>query len=416
LRGRGWGHGLSCGAVKIRAVTLGFELPAPRVAAAPFERAAHFLARARQAFAAAGLEVQTGRAAGPDLGRTIERLGPRGLAGWAAETSAAAGAAGIDYLSLGRIPPVAHEVVGELLAPMLAAAGDRLFASADLVEGSLPSVAMAAACAHAVKALAARTPLGFGNLRFAATANCPPNIPFLPAAYHVGGPPRFAIAVQAADVAVTALSGPGGMSAIEDRLVEAFEAAAAPVERVALAVEAESGYPFVGIDLSPAPFPADSDSIAGALEAAGVERFGAPGTLYLAAMLTRAIRRTRIRRSGFSGLMLPVLEDAVLARRMADGGRASSLHELLLYSAVCGTGLDTVPLPEDISEAELAGAYLDVAALSVALGGKPLTARLLPVPGAQAGDPTAYTFEYFANSRVLPAAGAGAAGVLDRGQ
>jgi uncharacterized protein (UPF0210 family) len=92
------------------------------------------------------------------------------------------------------------------------------------------------------------------------------------------------------------------------------------------------------------------------------------------------------------------------------------LHELLLYSAVCGTGLDTVPLPEDVSEAELAGAYLDIGAMSIALGGKPLTARLLPVPGAHAGDMTRLNFDYVANTRVLPAAGAGAAGVLARGQ
>jgi uncharacterized protein (UPF0210 family) len=104
----------------------------------------------------------------------------------------------------------------------------------------------------------------------------------------------------------------------------------------------------------------------------------------------------------------------VLARRAAEC--PPSLHELLLYSAVCGTGLDTIPLPEAVSEAELAGVYLDVAALSVALDGKPLTARLLPVPGAKAGDPTTFTFDYFANSRVLPVSGAGAPGVLERGQ
>ena len=92
------------------------------------------------------------------------------------------------------------------------------------------------------------------------------------------------------------------------------------------------------------------------------------------------------------------------------------MHELLLYSAVCGTGLDTVPLPQDISEAELAGAYLDVAALSLALDGKPLTARLLPVPGAAAGDMTTYAFDYFCNTRVLPACNAGSTGILARGQ
>jgi uncharacterized protein (UPF0210 family) len=111
--------------------------------------------------------------------------------------------------------------------------------------------------------------------------------------------------------------------------------------------------------------------------------------------------------------MLPLLEDSVLARRAAD--RQPSLYELLLLSAVCGTGVDTIPLPGETSEAELAGIFLDVAALSIALGGKPLTARLMPVPGASAGDPTQYAFDYFANSRVLSAAGGGATGILSRG-
>ena len=398
--------------VKIRAVTLGFDLPHPAVVTAPFEAAARFLTAARAAFDAAGVEVQTTRVAGPDLGPTLASDGSD-VASWAADTEAAARSSGIDYLSLGRLPAIAHQFVAERVAPILAA-GETIFFSADLIDGRLPSVAMAAACARAVKQLASMTPLGFGNLRFAATAHCPPNIPFLPAAYHAGGPPRFSIAVQAADVVVDALGASGGTSEIEDGLVDRLEAAAAPVERTADALAAESGFDFVGIDLSPAPFPSDEISIGAALERGGVDRFGAPGTLYLSAMLTRAIRRTRVRRCGFSGLMLPLLEDSVLARRAAE--RPPSLHELLLYSAVCGTGLDTLPLPEDVSEAELAGVYLDVAALSVALNGKPLTARLLPVPGAQAGDSTTFTFDYFANSRVLPARGAGAARIVERGQ
>jgi uncharacterized protein (UPF0210 family) len=397
--------------LKIRAVTLGMELPAPQARPEPFAAAAEFLGEARGAFGAAGLEVQTTRLAGPEL-----VAGPTELVGWAADTEQAASAAGIEYLSLGRLSADADgiQIVAEQVAPVLAA-GSIAFLSADLLDPRtrLPSVPMAAACARAVRALAVSTDLGFGNLRFCATAHCPPNIPFLPAAYHGGGPPKFSVAVQAADVVLGALGGAGGMGASEDRLVEALEAAAAPIERVADALSAASGFAFIGIDLSPAPFPTDDVSIGAALEAGGVERFGAPGTLYVAALVTRAIRRTRLRRCGYSGLMLPVLEDSVLARRMAE--RPMSLHELLVYSAVCGTGLDTVPLPGDVSEAELAGVYLDVAALSVALDGKPLTARLLPVPGASAGEATTYTFDYFANSRVPPAVGWGAAGVLARG-
>jgi uncharacterized protein (UPF0210 family) len=405
--------GATISSEKIRAVTLGLDLtgPGPEMVNAPLQAAGHFLADSRQAFADAGIEVQTTRAAGADLGLALAR--GRDLSAWTVETERSAHENGIEYLAFGRVSANHHEFVAKDLAGILAASKIGFF-SADLIHGRLPSVAMAHACARAVKQLSATTELGFGTLRFAATAHCPPNIPFLPAAYHAGGPPQFSIAVEAADVVVEAFAAPGGMSEVEDRLVDRLETACAPVERVAEELSAKHTYAFAGIDLSPAPFPADEASIGGAIERAGVERFGAPGTLYVAAAITRAIRRTRVRRCGFSGLMLPLLEDSVLARRAAEC--PPSVHELLLYSAVCGTGLDTIPVPGDIPEAELAGVYLDVAALSVALNGKPLTARLMPVPGAAAGDWTAYTFDYFANSRVLRPAGAGAVGVLERGQ
>jgi uncharacterized protein (UPF0210 family) len=404
--------GATISTVKIRAVTLGLDLPLPDVVDEPFVAAGRFLAAARRAYDHAGIDVQTTRVAGSDLGPHLLDLCD-GLPAWAARTEAVARASGVEYLSLGRLPAAAHLLVADQVAPILAS-GEMAFVSADLVDGRLPSVAMAQACARAVKQLAAGTAQGFGNLRFAATAHCPPNIPFLPAAYHGGGAPKFSLAVQAADVVVEAFDGPGGMSDIEDRLVGGLEAACEPLERVAQQLAAEHGYPFVGIDLSPAPFPDEMISIGTAIERAGVDRFGAPGTLYVSALITRAIRRTQVRRCGFSGLMLPLLEDSVLARRAAES--PSSLHELLIYSAVCGTGLDTVPLPGDISESELAGIYLDVAALSLALDGKPLTVRVMPVPGAAAGDLTSFNFDYFANSRVLPQAGAGVAGILERGQ
>src|SRR5260370_19966544 len=147
------------------------------------------------------MDAQTTRAAVPSLSPAVGKLGGVGLASWTRQAEAAARAAGIDFLSFGRLPATAHDVVAEHLAPILAA-GEVGFLSADLVDGRLPSVAMAGACAKAVKQLAGSTPQGFGNLRFAATANCPPNIPFLPAAFHVGGSPQFAIPVHPAHALV----------------------------------------------------------------------------------------------------------------------------------------------------------------------------------------------------------------------
>ena len=102
--------------------------------------------------------------------------------------------------------------------------------------------------------------------------------------------------------------------------------------------------------------------------------------------------------------MLPVLEDSILARRTAEG--TFGLTDLLLASTVCGTGLDTVPLPGDVSEEALAALIGEVATLAFQLE-KPLTARLLPVPGKRAGErrattsPTSRTVECCPYNRLM---------------
>ena len=161
----------------------------------------------------------------------------------------------------------------------------------------------------------------------------------------------------------------------------------------------EHGWRFAGLDFSLAPFPGEARSIGRAIEELGVDCFGAPGTLFAASLVTDCLRRARYPRCGFNGLMIPVLEDSRLAQRCREG--RFSVNDLLLYSAVCGTGLDTVPLPGETSEDELSAILLDVAALAVRLQ-KPLTARLMPIPGARAGDPTHFDFPYLADCRVLP--------------
>ncbi len=138
------------------------------------------------------------------------------------------------------------------------------------------------------------------------------------------------------------------------------------------------------------------------MERLGVPQLGLNGSLAAAAFVADTLDRGRWKRAGFNGLMLPVLEDSILAARSQD---SLTLKDLLLYSAVCGTGLDTVPLPGDASPEQLSAVLLDLAALSVRLD-KPLTARLMPVPGKKAGDPTSFDFSFFANGYImaLPAA------------
>jgi uncharacterized protein (UPF0210 family) len=96
--------------------------------------------------------------------------------------------------------------------------------------------------------------------------------------------------------------------------------------------------------------------------------------------------------------MLPVLEDPVLARRAAES--RYTLRELLLYSSVCGTGLDVVPLAGDTPTDVLTSLIGDVAALSAKLH-KPLSARLFLIPGKKAGEMAEFNNPFLTSSIIM---------------
>jgi hypothetical protein len=130
----------------------------------------------------------------------------------------------------------------------------------------------------------------------------------------------------------------------------------------------------------------------------GVPHIGQHGSLFAAAVLTEAIDRADFPHTGFSGFMQPILEDSILARRAAEG--TLTVKDALLYSAVCGTGLDTIPLPGNTPAENIVPLLLDLCALALRLD-KPLTARLMPIPGKKAGEETNFDFAFFAPSRVM---------------
>lgn len=127
-------------------------------------------------------------------------------------------------------------------------------------------------------------------------------------------------------------------------------------------------------------------------------RFGQAGTLTAAALITQVLKTMNLKACGYSGLMLPVLEDSGLAARNREG--TFRLMDLLTLSAVSGTGLDTIPLPGEITLRELEAILLDVASLATALR-KPLSARLFPIPGKEAGEMTTFEFPYFTNTTIF---------------
>ena len=317
--------------------------------------------------------------------------------------------AGADYLSLGPVQLTHDEAWLEWLPELLGAA-DMIFASAEVADRrGRVDLGRAAAVARVIQATSTTRPDGFGNLYFTALANCPPGSPFFPVAYHDGGSPSFAIAVQAADLALSAVTAAATLEEARRRLVAAIEREAERLGEAARRLEASHALTYRGIDFSLAPFPEPENSLGAALEALGIPAVGTAGSLFAAAFITEAIGRARFPRCGFSGLMLPVLEDSVLAARAAEG--MLSVGDLLSYAAVCGVGLDTVPVPGAISVESLTAILLDVAALAVRLD-KPLTARLMPLPGLKAGDAVTFDFPYFADSRVMAVSGDGLSDLL----
>jgi uncharacterized protein (UPF0210 family) len=68
---------------------------------------------------------------------------------------------------------------------------------------------------------------------------------------------------------------------------------------------------------------------------------------------------------------------------------------------VCGTGLDTVPLPGEISVEQLSLIIGDMASLAVKWH-KPLSARLFPVAGKGPGEVTELDSSFLVNATIQP--------------
>ncbi|HKM68149.1 MAG TPA: DUF711 family protein [Candidatus Acidoferrum sp.] len=256
------------------------------------------------------------------------------------------------------------------------------------------------AAARVIKKLSETTDHSEGNFHFAANASVPPYSPFFPAAYHTGNGHQFTIGMASAGlITAAAAQNAPDLASARRQIIDALFNASFDVEDAAQRVDREQGWTYLGLDLSPAPSP--DASIGAAIETISKQPFGASGTLTAVGTITSAIKEIGARRTGYSGIMLPVMEDPLLAERWNQG--RLSLDALLSYSAVCATGLDTIPLPGDTTVEDIARIIGDVATLSVKWN-KPLSARLLPVAGKRAGERTEFTDPYLINVtiRALP--------------
>ena len=249
-----------------------------------------------------------------------------------------------------------------------------------------------------VKYVSEHSPKSQGTFNFTATAMLKPLSPFFPGSYHTGPGRQFAIGFEGANVVAEVFTrDKGNAEAATADLTGALTKHATVADKIGSKVAAETGWSYAGVDPTPAPL--GDVSIAAAIEDFTGAKFGSSGTLTAARIITAAVKAVPVKQIGYSGLMVPVMEDRLLAQRWAES--TYNIDSLLAYSAVCGTGLDTIPLPGDVSLDQMERIYGDVASLATKWN-KPLSARLQPAPNKKPGDQTDFQDPYLFNSSIHP--------------
>ena len=263
---------------------------------------------------------------------------------------------------------------------------------------------------------------GFGCAKLCVFANMPEDNPFMAGAYVGEGEPDAAVNIG--------VSGPGVVSSALRRriqiggkltlgdLAEEIKITSFRVTRVGELIGREVaealGVTFGIVDLSLAPTPQVGDSVGEILKALGIERIGAPGSTAAVAMLTDAVKKGGAFASssvgGLSGAFLPVSEDASLSEAVAAGHL--TLEKLEAMTSVCSVGLDMIAVPGDTPVETLAAIIADEAAIGV-MNDKTTGVRLIPVPGAKAGDRVEFG-GLFGSTTVIEVRNSGASGAFVR--
>eukprot|EP00890_Picochlorum_soloecismus_P003499 jgi/Picsp_1/414/NSC_00412-R1_protein of hypothetical function duf711 len=264
------------------------------------------------------------------------------------------------------------------------------------------------------------------TFRFGISFNCGPEIPYFPASY-AGNELCFSVGTENSEMLTHACQLANDeekntnrcpVKRLHDSVRCVFNQKLRPLEKVCCDIERETRVKYRGIDPSIAPdlrgeahdmsncmlipsWQDDHDS-----EAAR-ELWGA-GTPSVIDAITSALKKLDVSSVGYKGVMLPVLENESLAK--ATGRGQLSVKQLLLYSTLCGVGLDTVPIPGGMDgederekralEFKIAATILDMNAISKRQN-KPLTIRFLPVKNAKPGDVVDLKSPYLTNGYVM---------------
>ncbi|WP_109077631.1 DUF711 family protein [Aggregatibacter kilianii] len=294
-----------------------------------------------------------------------------------------------------------------LLPELIAAYGDLCNACVNvpLDDNGVLDNALIEQSVQAVQRIAEITPRGEGNFNFTVNFNCKPFIPYFPAGYHLSHLPNsFVIGLETPDLLVAVLkSVPKSEhnSFYADcyrAMSQALQYHVDEVLAMLSAVKLSGDFEFAGIDSSAAPSK-NCAPMTDVYELMGVPYFGAAGTVEVSALLTKVFKSVQnVPLVGFSGLMLAATEDLGLAAGTQK--QQFDIRALLTYSAVCGIGLDTVPVAGNAGAESIAAIMRDTGTMAFRLN-KPLTVRLFPIPNKIAGEMSEFESDDLCNCRIL---------------
>ncbi len=243
---------------------------------------------------------------------------------------------------------------------------------------------------------------GYNNFRVGVSCNPRPDTPFFPFTYSSGSL-GFSLALEMPKYFYDVISKnrDRGIAFIREQIIESIVPELVYFDRESRGLAEAHGLRYNGIDTSLAPFKEPGSSVAELIELLGADIFGGNGTLFFTSYLTDILkiarRESRIRETGFGGVMYSLLEDPVLGK--SNNLNTFSIDSLISYSCVCGCGLDMVPVPGDVFDEEIASIILDIAALSTTLD-KPLGVRILPIPMKKEYELTAFEMDFICNTRI----------------
>ena len=222
------------------------------------------------------------------------------------------------------------------------------------------------------------TTTGEENFRLGLSINTKENTPFFPFSKS-SGEFNFSIGLELTQEINKIINNNlnKNLNEIRKIIIKKLDKQITKIENYALYIEEKYNIPFKGFDFSLAPIVEDNCSIGGLISKLGIKNFNGPGTLFITAYLTNIIKYfgNTHREIGFSGIMYSLLEDTVLSN--INNTTGIKLEDIIKLSAMCGCGIDMIPIYRNVDNEIIKSYILDICAISCKLD-KPLGVRFIP--------------------------------------